>query len=351
MSVTYQAVQWNRHKVIYDRVLVAGVLAYLIAFMAVAKLVFGGRDAIGDEILIMRALGTCAFVMLHIILCIGPLARLSPKFNPLLYNRRHFGVTMFLVALAHGIIALGYYHGFGVMNPLVSLLTNGGSYTSFRDFPFQVLGAGALVILFLMAATSHDFWLKNLSPRVWKSLHMLVYVAYSLLVLHVVLGALQAERSPVLAGLVIAGLVFVCSLHLIAGWRETQKREAPREEWIDVAATTDIPDGRGVAVRVANGEPIAVFRKGDSFSALTNVCAHQQGPLSEGKIVDGCVTCPWHGYQYLPENGQSPPPFTEKIPTFRVRVQDDRVQVNPEPLSPGTPVAPARVADSEDQPL
>ena len=42
-----------------------------------------------------------------------------------------------------------------------------------------------------MAATSHDFWLHNLSPYVWKSLHMGVYVAYGLLVLHVLLGVVQ----------------------------------------------------------------------------------------------------------------------------------------------------------------
>ena len=27
------------------------------------------------------------------------------------------------------------------------------------------------------------------------------------------------------------------------------------------------------------------------------------GPLGEGKIVDGCITCPWHGFQYRPQDG------------------------------------------------
>mgnify|MGYP003753304843 CR=1 FL=1 len=48
---------------------------------------------------------------------------------------------------------------------------------------------------------------------------------------------------------------------------------------------------------------------------MHNVCKHQMGPLGEGKIIDGCITCPWHGYQYLPANGQSPPPFTEMVKT------------------------------------
>ena len=37
-----------------------------------------------------RAFGACAFVMLTVILAIGPLARLDRRFLPLLYNRRHF---------------------------------------------------------------------------------------------------------------------------------------------------------------------------------------------------------------------------------------------------------------------
>ncbi|MFT4977044.1 MAG: sulfoxide reductase heme-binding subunit YedZ, partial [Myxococcota bacterium] len=76
-------------------------------------------------------------------------------------------------------------------------------------------------------------------------------------------------------------------------------------------------------------------------SAISGVCRHQGGPLAEGRIIDGCVTCPWHGYQYRPETGASPPPFTETVPTFRVRVEAGRVWVHPTPLPPGTPVEPA----------
>ena len=44
------------------------------------------------------AFGSCAFVMLTVILSIGPLARLDRRFLPLLYNRRHFGVLTFVIA-------------------------------------------------------------------------------------------------------------------------------------------------------------------------------------------------------------------------------------------------------------
>jgi methionine sulfoxide reductase heme-binding subunit len=88
-----------------------------------------------------------------------------------------------------------------------------------------------------------------------------------------------------------------------------------------------------------------VFRYGGRISAVTNVCAHQRGPLGEGKYVDGCITCPWHGWQYRPGNGQSPPPFQERIATFRVRVKNRRVLLDPRPLPPGTPVEPALIEE------
>ena len=92
---------------------------------------------------------------------------------------------------------------------------------------------------------------------------------------------------------------------------------------------------------VLNGENIAIFKYDGKVSAIHNVCKHQMGPLGEGKIVDGCITCPWHGYQYLPQNGQSPPPFKEKVKTYAVRVSEGEVWVNPTPFEEGTQVEPA----------
>lgn len=359
MSVGYVAIQWTRHKRIYDACVAGGIVLYLGVFFAVGKTLYAAPNAISDEILAMRALGTCAFLLLNLVLCIGPLARLDRRFLPLLYNRRHLGVATFLVALAHATIAIGFYHGFGRVNPLISLLTSNTNYSSLSAFPYQILGLLALLILFLMAATSHDFWLRNLGARSWKRLHMLVYVAYGLLVMHVALGILQTQRSSWLAALVGAGVVTVSTLHLIAGIREYRKdrrgthcsqssRTHAGEAWVDVGSVDDIPDQHGSTITIGESERIALFRNDGCISATTNVCAHQGGPLGEGRIIDGCITCPWHGWQYRPATGQSPPPFKERIATYRVRVVARRIEVDPTPLPPGTAVEPARVEDSLD---
>jgi nitrite reductase/ring-hydroxylating ferredoxin subunit/DMSO/TMAO reductase YedYZ heme-binding membrane subunit len=319
MSVSYQAVGWNRQKKIYDSVLAGGVAIYLAIFVALGVAVHPYATV---ETLLIRAMGTAALLLLHVILAIGPLCRLDRRFLPLLYNRRHLGVTMFVLALAHGMFSLVQFHAFGNTSILTSLFTSNTRFSSVADFPFQALGFFALLILFLMAATSHDFWLKNLSPAVWKRLHMMVYTAYALLVAHVALGALQSETSVWLSLVLAAGMATLVTLHLLAA-----RREAPADApAFDAGEFQTIPEGRARVVSM-NGERIAVFRHEGRAYALSNVCAHQNGPLGEGKILDGCITCPWHGYQYRPETGAAPPPFTERVATFETQLRDGRVFV------------------------
>src|SRR5207247_10385534 len=138
----------------------------------------------------IRAFGSCAFFMLTIILSIGPLARLDRRFLLLLYNRRHFGVLTFFVALLHASFMVEW---FAVQNALPSLydeLTKVSDYGKFIGIPFKTLGIVTLLILFLMAATSHDYWLVFLTPPVWNRLILLLYVAYGLVVMHVALGVM-----------------------------------------------------------------------------------------------------------------------------------------------------------------
>jgi sulfoxide reductase heme-binding subunit YedZ len=357
MSVGYQAVQWNRQKRIYDLVLAGCVGTYLLIFAAITKLLY---PLITDEILVMRAVGAAAFLLLHIILCIGPLCRLNPKFLPLLYNRRHAGVTMCVLGLVHAAFVVLTYHAGGDANPLLSIFISTPLSGPFAAVLFQAFGFFALLILLLMAATSHDFWLANLTAPVWKTLHMLVYVAYALLVLHVAFGILQSELSGIYVVAVAVGLFAVLSLHLVAAFREKPlDRNAQREEanasasssqnlrlpsaatgWVRACSVNEIPHNRARIICLT-GERVAIFKYGDKISAVSNVCQHQNGPLGEGKIIDGCITCPWHGYQYLPDTGASPPPFVEKIPTFNVRIEHDQVFIHPKPNPPGTRAIPA----------
>ena len=342
MSVGFQAVQWNRAKYIYDTLLVLCVATYVGGFMYIGAQLHPPKNLPEWIDLRIRALGTCAFLMLTIILSIGPLARLNSKFLPLLYNRRHFGVLTFLVATFH---AWSMVEWFAIQNALPSLiqeLTNWPTYFKFIGFPFKTLGIIALLVLLLMAATSHDYWLNFLGAPVWKALHMAVYVAYGLLVLHVALGAMQTERGLFIPLLLGGSLAVVGLLHVIAGWRERagdRGKAVAGDGWLAVGPPRSIPDKGARIVTVSGGERIAVYRDGQQIGALTNLCAHQNGPIGEGRIIDGLVTCPWHGYQYRLKDGCAPPPFTEKLVTYRVRIRNGVVEVDPRPLPPGTAAA------------
>lgn len=341
MGVKYQAISWNRQKRIYDWMILLGVTIYLLVFIALNLFLY---PDITQETLLIRASATLALFLLHVILSIGPLARIHSAFLPLLYNRRHLGVTMFFIAAVHGALSIIQFHALGNVNPLWSLFFSNTHYNSFTRFPFEILGFFALIILFVMAATSHDFWLHQLGPRFWKSLHMFVYAAYFLIILHVLLGVIQYETSPILVIVLGGGAVTLTSLHLIASLRE-RKRDTPSQEvnasgFIRVGPVQDIPLNRAKVI-ATHKERIAVFRYEDKISAVSNVCKHQHGPLGEGRIIDGCVTCPWHGYQYIPHNGSSPPPFQEKVATYDVVIIDEEVWLNPTPYPEGTARPPA----------
>lgn len=341
MGASYAAVGWNRQKKIYDWIIFSFCVLYLTTFVVLTAIF--NPDYTFETVLI-RSTSTLALLLLHVILSIGPLTRISPKFFPLLYNRRHLGVTMFTVGLVHGAFSIMQFHSLSNVNPLVSLFTSNTHYNSIADFPFQALGFFALIIFFLMAITSHDFWLHNLTPKVWKTLHMFVYVAYFCIVMHVMLGVIQYETNPVYIIILAIGSTTLITLHLIAGIKEVKKdrqkypsslKQESLQGFVRVCNLNEIIEDRA-KIFCIDKERIAVFKTQGKFFAVNNVCKHQNGPLGEGKILDGCITCPWHGYQYLPQNGQSPPPFKEKVSTYDVKIIDEDVWLNPKPYPEGT---------------
>lgn len=360
MAHGYSAVQWNRLKVWYDLGILVLAMLFIGLFFAAETLSLAPGDSVHPVQSAIRATGAGAFLFLTATLAIGPLARLHRMAAPLLYNRRHLGVATCLIALVHACLVLVWYFGFSRLNPALALLINRPLSLRVNNLPFELAGLAALVILVFMAATSHDYWQKVLSPLRWKRLHMAVYAAYGLVVVHVAFGAMMVQGAGPLARTILVSAAALTALHLFAGLREVfRDRRSEREEqflpsdgddrwtgpevWLAVGAPQDIPDGRAVIVSPEYGERIAVFRDGDALYAVTNVCPHQNGPLGEGRILDGCITCPWHGWQFRPADGVSPPPFDEKIATYRLRLENGLLYVRPEPMAPGTPAPMVRI--------
>jgi nitrite reductase/ring-hydroxylating ferredoxin subunit/DMSO/TMAO reductase YedYZ heme-binding membrane subunit len=348
VSARYKPVGWTRSKVRYDALMLAGIAIYLLVYLRLGPFLRHAAQP-DDQTMAMKAYGSCAFLLLTLILCIGPLARLDRRFLAVLYNRRHLGVMTCAVAAGHVLAVLGWYFAFSPTPPLAALLGADAGFGQLHGFPFIPFGLFAFLVVLAMAATSHDFWLAFLTPPVWKALHMAVYAAYAAVVMHVGLGALQDASDPAFTVVVALSVAAVCALHLAAARREHRAdaalaRPAAETPWIDAGPASAIAEGRAVVVRLAWGEPVAIFRNRDALSAVSHVCAHQNGPLGEGRVVEGCITCPWHGYQYRLEDGCAPPPFTERIATYRLKRDGARVLLDPRPNPPGTRVPPLEFA-------
>ncbi|MEM6546105.1 MAG: Rieske (2Fe-2S) protein [Pseudomonadota bacterium] len=346
MSVAYIPVQWTRNKWFYDLALIALAVGYLLAFLVWGNASLDHGRPLDTQILRMRAFGSCAFFMLSAILCIGPLARLDRRWLPLLYNRRHFGVLTAAVALAHAGFVLDWYFAFSPVEPWVAALGSNTAWDRAVGMPFEAFGIFALLVLLILAATSHDFWLSFLTPPVWKALHMLIYPAYAAVVVHIAFGALQDQQNPVFAIAASLSAGVVAALHWAAATLPDDPL-AKGQGWERVCTPADIREGFGRIARLSTGERVAVFRHQGALSAISNACAHQNGPLGEGRIIDGCVTCPWHGFQYRVSDGCSPPPFTEKVPTYALKIEDGAVWVRLPANPPGTPVTPVPAPEGQ----
>ncbi|MBI2207173.1 MAG: Rieske (2Fe-2S) protein [Candidatus Rokubacteria bacterium] len=86
----------------------------------------------------------------------------------------------------------------------------------------------------------------------------------------------------------------------------------------------------GTLKYVESGDtPIVLARVGDAVYACNNVCAHQGGPLSEGKLSGARLACPWHGWMYDVRTGQCRfPGRGARVASYPVRLEGDDVWVD-----------------------
>lgn len=96
--------------------------------------------------------------------------------------------------------------------------------------------------------------------------------------------------------------------------------------FVTVGAAADFPLGQGRKA-IVSGRHVAIFRLDDGYFAIDNLCLHRAGPLCEGPIEGGVVTCPWHGWSYDIRTGILVQDGKVGVSCHNVRVVDDSVQV------------------------
>ena len=71
-----------------------------------------------------------------------------------------------------------------------------------------------------------------------------------------------------------------------------------------IGRAADVPmlEGRSVGV---DGRRVAVFRTPGGWRAIDALCPHRGGPLHDGLVADGCVTCPLHAQRFDLRTGKA----------------------------------------------
>ena len=80
---------------------------------------------------------------------------------------------------------------------------------------------------------------------------------------------------------------------------------------------------------------IAIFHHDGQFRAISDICNHRGGPLSEGRVRGEFVMCPWHAWEYSVVTGKGPAGYDEEqVPVYQVEVRADGVYVQLPPVMP-----------------
>lgn len=91
--------------------------------------------------------------------------------------------------------------------------------------------------------------------------------------------------------------------------------------WTEIAKLEDIPR-LGARVLRTDTMDIAIFRtSADQVFALRDQCPHKGGPLSQGIVHGGTVTCPLHNWKIDLASGEAQGPDQGCTNSYPVKVE------------------------------
>jgi nitrite reductase/ring-hydroxylating ferredoxin subunit/uncharacterized membrane protein len=130
-----------------------------------------------------------------------------------------------------------------------------------------------------------------------------------------VVGAILLTAGAFVGGDVVYALGNMVSRHAFRG---------AGAKWLPLEVPGDgtVPEGQPIKAKLGINSLVLV-REGAAIHALHEQCAHAGGPLSEGRIVDGCIECPWHGSRFGLSDGHARRgPTVYDQPAYEVRATE-----------------------------
>ena len=128
-----------------------------------------------------------------------------------------------------------------------------------------------------------------------------------------VAGYLVMTAGAYVGGDVVLALGNMVSRH---AWRPAGKK------WAAIQLDAELAEGTPTKAMLGT-QPLLLVRDGNTVHALHDTCAHAGAPLHEGRLVDGCIECPWHQSRYRLRDGrhvQGPTTFDQ--PLYEVRAAE-----------------------------
>lgn len=85
-----------------------------------------------------------------------------------------------------------------------------------------------------------------------------------------------------------------------------------------------LTEGSAKIIRI-HGREIALIKSNDQIFAAGNECPHLGGPIGEGRVMDGKVTCPWHDWTFDLNSGECDINPAAKITIYPVTITDEGI--------------------------
>lgn len=100
------------------------------------------------------------------------------------------------------------------------------------------------------------------------------------------------------------------------------------KNWVEIGTISDIPL-RGARCVEYGDMTIAIFRTAnDEIFAIDDKCPHKAGPLSNGIVHDGCVTCPLHNWVISLETGLAQGADQGQVQSFPIQIIDQKILIS-----------------------
>ena len=193
--------------------------------------------------------------------------------------------------------------GIGILAMLAAAVAGAADYSDTDDEPRMVATVHATLMVIALVVYAISFWLRWSNPAADR----LVPIILSLV------GYGVVTAGAFVGGELVYTLGNMVNRH---AWRFFGQ---PKWTKLDL---TEIPEGVPTAAK-AGAQSLVVVRNGSTVLALHAQCAHAGGPLAEGKLVDGCIECPWHYSRYDMATGRrTQGPTTYDQPRYDVRAAE-----------------------------